>query len=237
MLGVKYYGHKPRKINMKLYVGFESTWSLRSWICAQISKLEINTHVLPLNGEGYKSNLIDITRTGFVPALDTGEFLISDSLAIAEYLNERSEGALYPNGIKERSIARSLVCELHSGFINLRTSCPFSTGVVNPANRDYKINSELERLDVIFSQAKNEFMFNTPTAVDAFYSILAYRLHAYGIIFSGEAGKYQKSLLNWSLLQRAIDVNIEWGSNARNSREEFTRGHALAKEEYDDTHP
>ena len=199
---------------MKLYACFESTWSLRAWICLHIAGIDFETRVLPLSGEGYKARLISTTRTGLVPALESEGILVSDSLAIAEYINEISKGALYPSEEKERSLARSLVCELHSGFLNLRKICPFSTGSVTPVRRSLEISLEIERVEEIFSKAQTEYLFSKPTVVDAFYSILAYRLHAYGIILSGKSGEYQSSLLKWSLLKQAIEVNAEWGRNA-----------------------
>jgi glutathione S-transferase len=85
---------------------------------------------------------------------------------------------------------------------------------VNPVVRSAAINQEVERIEVIFAQAQGEFMFSQSTIVDAFYAILAYRLQSYGISLSGRAGEYQHSLLNWSLLQRAIQENIGWGSSS-----------------------
>lgn len=199
---------------MKLYVGFESTWSLRAWICAHISGIEFETIVLPLNGKDYKSHLISTTKTGLVPALESGKALVSDSLAIAEYLNEISKGSLYPSDIDDRSVARSMVCELHSGFLNLRKNLPFSSGNVVPVKINDEIKREVERLEIIFSKAQTNYMFTKPTVVDAFYSILAFRLNTYGVNLSGKAGKYQRSLLDWPLLKKAIEENVGWGNNA-----------------------
>ena len=199
---------------MKLYVGFESTWSLRAWICAHLADIEFETIILSLSEKDYKSHLIAVTKTGLVPALESDDILVTDSLAIAEYLNEISKGSLYPNALSERSIARSLICELHSGFFNIRKNYPFSSGLVKAVESNSEINHELRRVEIIFSKAQTDYMFTKPTVVDAFYSILAFRLNAYGITFSGKAGKYQSSLLDWPLLKRAIEENISWGRKA-----------------------
>lgn len=196
---------------MKLYVGFESTWSLRASICAEISGTEVETIVLPLEGENFKSRLIELTETGLVPALDTGDVLISDSLAIAEYFNEISNGLLLPEQQRERALARSMVSELHSGFVGVRTHCPFSSTNVKPVKMTTKLEDELNRIEAIFLKAKSEFMFAKPSVVDAFYSVLALRLQTYGIVFQGKAGEYQHSLVDWSSLKKAVQKNIEWG--------------------------
>ncbi len=197
--------------SMKLYVGFESTWSLRALICAEIAGVEIECVVLPLEGEGFKPKLISLTGTGLVPALDTGTVIVSDSLAIAEYFNEISNGLLFPEQQLERAVARSMVSELHSGFGLVRANCPFSSVGVEPLETTTFIESELDRIEAIFSKAQAKFMFAKPSIVDAFYSILAYRLQSYGITFNGKAGEYQRSLVGWSCLKQAVQKNTEWG--------------------------
>ena len=196
---------------MKLTLGTDSTWSLRAWICSQIAQLNLEIIVIDLSCADYKSEIFKHSKTGLVPALNEGELHIHDSLAIVEYFNECSDGVLYPKSKNERALARSLSAELHSGFIALRTQCPFSLEQVVPLtsfNNDIK--SELARLESIFSLAKLPYMFNSAGIVDAFYAILAFRLKIYGITLTGKAGDYQESLLNWSTLQQAIKLAQSW---------------------------
>jgi len=196
---------------MELTVGTDSTWSLRVWICSQIAQLDIDVNIIDLTNSDYKSEILKRSVTGLVPSLNEGTFVIHDSLAISEYFNECSEGVLYPSSSSERALARSLCSELHSGFMNLRSQCPFSLGPVTPLlefNND--INNELIRIEKIFGSAQLPFMFNSPGVVDAFYSILAFRLKAYGIKLQGKAGEYQESLLNWSHLKQAIKQAHTW---------------------------
>ena len=72
------------------------------------------------------------------------------------------------------------------------------------------IDNELERVESIFKNATLPYMYESAGIVDAFYSVLAYRLQKYGIEFSGKAGEYQTSLLNWSLLKVAINQCQTW---------------------------
>ena len=72
------------------------------------------------------------------------------------------------------------------------------------------LDNELARLEQIFGSAQLPFMFNSAGIVDAFYSILAFRLKAYGINLRGKAGAYQESLLNWSNLKHAIKLAHSW---------------------------
>jgi len=196
---------------MELTVGTDSTWSLRVWICGQLANLDVEVNVIDLTDSDYKSEIFKHSVTGLVPSLNEGTFVIHDSLAIAEYFNECSNGALYPSSSSERAVARSLCSELHSGFMSLRSQCPFSLEHVTPLSElNNDIDSELTRIKEIFGAAHLPFMFNSAGIVDAFYSILAFRLKSYGIKLQGKAGEYQESLLNWSTLKQAITLAQSW---------------------------
>ncbi len=196
---------------MELTVGTDSTWSLRVWICSQLAQVDVKLNVIDLTNPDYKSEIFKHSATGLVPSLNEGTVAIHDSLAIAEFFNECSEGALFPSSSSERALARSFCSELHSGFTSLRSQCPFSLEKVTPLlefNND--ISNELSRIEQIFGSAHLPFMFNSAGVVDAFYSILAFRLKAYGIKLQGKAGEYQESLLNWSNLKQAIELAQSW---------------------------
>ena len=132
---------------MELTVGTDSTWSLRVWICCQLAQLDLEINVIDLTKSDYKSQIFKHSVTGLVPSLNAGDCVIHDSLAIAEYINECSEGALYPSSSDERALARSLCSELHSGFMNLRSQCPFSLVQV-PTLEEFNsdIDNELSRI-------------------------------------------------------------------------------------------
>ncbi|MBJ7536712.1 glutathione S-transferase [Marinomonas transparens] len=192
---------------MQLVVGTLSTWSSRAWICSQLAGVKLDLIWIDLSKSGYKTEVLKYAPTGLVPALLDDGLVVHDSLAIVEYLNELSGGALYPVDSSQRAIARSLCMEMHAGFMNLRSQCPFSLGAVAPlVDINDSIQIEISRVEAIFSQAKLPFMFEQAGAVDAFYAILAYRLQSYGIVLEGKAGEYQQSLLEWPLLQQAIKL-------------------------------
>ena len=109
-----------------LTVGTDSTWSLRAWICSQLAGIDVRVKVINLSKVNAKSYIREVSQAGLVPILKDNDLNIHDSLAIAEYFNECSENTLFPKSKSQRAIARSLCAELHSGFINLRSACPFS---------------------------------------------------------------------------------------------------------------
>lgn len=196
---------------MQLIVGTDSSWSLRAWICASLAGVDVKESVIDLAANQSSALLSQASATALVPVLCDGDIRIHDSLAIAEYLNEVSQGGLYPQQQQQRAQSRSLVAEMHSGFFALRSAMPFTleaasqTPVISDA-----IRAELTRVEAIFSNAQLPFMHTNPGVVDAFYAILAYRLNQYGIQLQGRAGDYQQSLLQWPLLQQAITKAKEW---------------------------
>lgn len=201
---------------MELVVGTESTWSLRAWLCAKMVNLDITEIVIDLSSHDAKAALLAHSPTGLVPVLKADDLVIHDSLAITEYINELTNGALYPLSLEDRAIARSLCAELHSGFTHLRTCSPFTLeSVPHVTDLPYEVQQELARIEAIFAQAEGEFMFSLPSAVDAFYSVMAYRLQSYGIYLMGDAGHYQQNLLSWPLLRLAIKTANEWRANTR----------------------
>ncbi len=197
--------------SMELIVGTDSTWSLRVWMCAKLAGVSIREQVIDLSSDHYKSKILTYSPAGLVPVLKNGPLVIHDSLAIIEYLNEYSNGTLFPVNQEERAVARSLCAEMHSGFMVLRAQCPFSlSDVALLAEPSEALKKEITRIEAIFEQATVPYMFDEAGAVDAFYAVLAFRLNAYGIRFQGRAGKYQQSLLRWSALTDVIKRANEW---------------------------
>lgn len=198
---------------MQLVVGTLSTWSLRAFICARLANIQPDLILIDLEKPGYKAEVLKYSPTGLVPALLVDDFVVCDSLAIVEYFNECSDGALYPREQSERAQARSLCMEMHSGFVSLRSRCPFTFEKIEPlADFNGVIQEDIERIKVIFAQAKGLFMFDKAGAVDAFFAILAFRLDIYGICLDGKAGDYQRSLLDWPLLKNTVASARHWSS-------------------------
>ncbi|GAA6169562.1 glutathione S-transferase N-terminal domain-containing protein [Sessilibacter corallicola] len=195
---------------MELWVGTESTWSIRAWLCAQIAQIPVDVKVIDLTSESDKQRLAGKSPSALVPILIDGETLIHDSLAIAEYLNEISHGALLPKDSRQRALVRSLCCELHSGFSHIRGQMPLSFAAVESVAENAELNREIDRITDIFFRAKRPFYSQEPGMFDAFYGVLAYRLNQYGVKLTGLAGQYQTDLLQWPLLQKSFDQARNW---------------------------
>jgi len=195
---------------VQLIVGNVSTWSMRAWICLKLANLDFEEVVVSLDVDNYKIKLSRISNSMLVPVLKVDELLIHDSLAIAEYANEVSDGALFPLQTSHRALARSLCSELHAGFTNVRSTYPFSWEASPVDSIAKEVESEIRRLTDIWSQAAGSFYFQKASVVDAYYSVLAYRLSQYGIVLEGSAGEYQRSLIEWPLFNSCIEQAKNW---------------------------
>lgn len=126
---------------MKLYDYYRSTACYRVRIALNLKKLEyekIPVHLVQQGGEQHLPAYRNINPQGLVPALDTGEGVLSQSLAIIEYLDEQyPEPPLLPANPIERAEARRLAqmiaCDIHP-LNNLR--------VLNQLKTQFKADDE-----------------------------------------------------------------------------------------------
>ncbi len=196
--------------NFQLIVAKPSTWSLRAWLCLKLADISFATQSVSHQTLEDKVAMQAHSETGLVPALNTDDFSLHDSLAIAELANElKPEAMLWPNEQILRARARALVCEMHSGFSEIRTQLPFFLGE-RKRYQLFSVKNELKRLENIWAQAQGNFYYSQAGIIDAFYAVMAARLYAYQIDLNGKAGDYQQSLLAWPLLQEGLATMETW---------------------------
>lgn len=104
---------------MKLYGYYRSSASYRLRIILNIKELHWDYRTVSLlEGEQEAAEFKAMNPLGLVPVLDTGEAVLAQSPAIAEYLEERyPEPALLPPEMlgraKVREMVHSIGCEIH----------------------------------------------------------------------------------------------------------------------------
>jgi glutathione S-transferase len=138
---------------------------------------------------------------GRVPVLVDGDVVVWDSLAISEYLAERHPG-LWPGDPAARAWARSISCEMHSGFGALRQEMSMDVRARRPGRRRSEpLLRDVARVERIWSETRSRFggggslLFGAFSIADAFYAPVAFRFRTYGVAPAGEAGEYMRSLL------------------------------------------
>ncbi|MGH7100560.1 MAG: maleylacetoacetate isomerase [Stellaceae bacterium] len=104
---------------MKLYGYFRSSAAFRVRIALNLKKLAYDAAFIHLQrNEQTRSEFLGINPQGLVPALEDGAALLTQSLAIIEYLDEtHPDPPLLPPGAVERARVRSLAqvvaCDIH----------------------------------------------------------------------------------------------------------------------------
>lgn len=147
------------------------------------------------------ANIKKYNPTGKVPALIDNDFLIWESAAIMEYLNERfPEKNMYPKDLKDRAIARALSMEMHAGFGKMRELLSFNIRN-NFTDFDYSPALEdINRVKRIWTEALTKsngpFLFGNFSIADAMYAPVVGRFKSYGVPVDGLVKSYCESMMN-----------------------------------------
>src|SRR5690606_5644944 len=105
---------------MKLFLGNKaySSWSLRGWLAARHSGLAFEEVTVPLYDEDWSNRREGdefAPSGGKVPILwDGDDIVVWDSLAIIDYLNEKTQGArgYWPEDMAARAMARAMAAAM-----------------------------------------------------------------------------------------------------------------------------
>ena len=199
-------GGPMKKTNLTLYIGDTnlSSWSLRPWLTLKHSGLDFSGVLIKLDTKSTAASLKKISPSGRVPVLVHDKTKIWDSLSICEYVAELAPKAnLWPTPPAHRAIARSLVCEMHSGFQSLRSQLSMDIQLrmkikhLTPATI-----SDIQRICHIWDHSirtnKGPYLFGKKFGItDAFYAPVVFRFQSYGIqIENKNVRKYMKSILD-----------------------------------------
>ncbi|MBR0574358.1 MULTISPECIES: glutathione S-transferase family protein [Pasteurellaceae] len=192
---------------MQLIIGDKnySSWSLRPWLLIKYFDLVFEEVNIPLYSPESPTLIKQHCPVQKVPVLNDKNLTIWDSLAICEYINDiYLNGKAYPNDIKQRFLAKSLVAEMHSSFINIRTQMSMD---IRANNKEYNKNCieltrEIERIDTIFANAKGEFLCGDFCIVDCFFAPIVFRFRTFNVKLSDKSQQYQKRLLTLPAMQQ-----------------------------------
>lgn len=201
---------------MFLYIGNKnySSWSLRAWLCAKYAGLDFEEVVIPIRTLESEQQISAISPSKKVPCLHHKGLIIWDSLAIAEYANELNPSAeLLPKDQAKRALARSIVCEMHSGFLDLRKEFPMNMKLKKPIAPSADARKNIDRILEVWQNCRSkfssegEFLLGKFSIVDAFFAPIVSRFVSYEIDV-GANQKYLESVINIPLYQ-------EWLKSAR----------------------
>jgi glutathione S-transferase len=193
----------------RLFIGTRrySSWSVRGWLAVRLAGLDVEEVVIPLAPQATAA-IKNASPSGMVPCLEHGGLRIWDSLAIGEYCAELNP-ALWPEARMARAHARSVTCEMHSGFRELRVAMPMNLG------RDFAGRgrtpgalADIARIEALWAECVaahgGPYLFGTSfTLADAFYAPVVARFLTWQPQLSGGGMAYVEAV-------RAHPLVAEW---------------------------
>jgi len=197
-----------------------SAWSLRGWLLCHLAGLEVEEKPVA-NDESNRAELLLLSPSVLVPRLTHEGASVWDTLAIAEYLNERfPEAQMLPKDRLARAHCRSISGEIHSGFTNLRSALPMNLKVKHESFPVFSgARPDIERIETIWKECLSKyggpFLFgDSPTIADAMYAPVTTRFNTYAVEPSPECAAYCQTIAAWAPM-------IEWKAGALAEPEEM----------------
>ncbi|MBH0112189.1 glutathione S-transferase family protein [Novosphingobium sp. YJ-S2-02] len=203
---------------MKLIIGNKnySSWSLRGWLACKQSGLHFDELTVPILGEDWehvKTSTSDLAPSqGKVPILWDGDAVVWDSLAIVDFLADKvGRDRFWPKDDAARAMARSMVAEMHSGYLALRRTLPMNVRkrLTLPGVPE-DVRDDVVRILTLWAEARarfgqgGPFLFGTFGAADVFYAPVVSRFLTYGIGVPGFAQAYMQAVWEHDWMQQWI---------------------------------
>lgn len=175
---------------LKLYLGadYVSAFAMSAFVALKEKQLSFELVTLDLKArENYLENYRDLSLTCKIPVLVHEGFALSESSAIAEYLEELIPDSkrIYPQDIKQRARARQLQAWLRSDLLVVRRERPFD--LVYFGKKDTSLSDEARAaVDRLFFVADRlleegaEHLFGDWSIADTDLAIMLNRLVANG---------------------------------------------------------
>ena len=183
-----------------------SSWSLRAWLLLKAFDVDFEEQFIDLLDPLAASVLQANSPTSKVPVLlqDNGDsdiIKIWDSLAIAIYTNDyliktdiwsghnsfetdNETKQPYPNLKTDRAYCQSIVAEMHSGFMGIRSDMPMNVIEKLRIEPTAACLNDIARIEYIFAECLanrpvDSYLFGGLTVADAFFAPIVLRLQTY----------------------------------------------------------
>jgi glutathione S-transferase len=198
-----------------------SSWSLRPWLVLNHFGFEFEEIKLPLDTPEFHRDVVQYSPSKRVPALIDGSVRIWDSLAIAEYLNEKIQGRAWPADTAARAVARAVSAEMHSGFAALRTHWPMKAVGTSQVELPAAGKDDVARVQQLWQECRSQYgargpwLFGDYSIADAMYAPVALRFRHYGArLVNATVDAYYQQLIQDPYLQSWIqDAELEVANN------------------------
>lgn len=200
---------------LKLVIGDYnySSWSFRPWIAAKQAGIAFEEILVRLDQPQTRSQIYSYSPSGKLPCLIDGDLVVWDSFAICEYLAELKP-SLWPADLKERTEARCICAEMHSGFLALRQSLPMNIKASNPfGSRSVDVKADIARIISIWEGCRERFAHRGPflfgefSIADAMYAPMVWRFTTYAVELPEASSAWLQTML-------ALPAMQEWKHRA-----------------------
>ena len=181
-----------------------SSWSLRPWLALRAAGIPFAELRIPLYRPESKAEILRHSPSGKVPALVEGGLVTHESLAICERAAELAPTAgLWPSDAAARSVARSISCEMHAGFLALRSLCPCNLRARATRALTPEAAADVARVTAIWKETRarfggaGDFLFGRFGIADAMFAPVVTRFRAWGIPFDPAVRGYAEAVLGF----------------------------------------
>ena len=189
-----------------------SAWSLRGWLLCRLAGLDV-TEKMVVNDAANRAELLLLSPSVLVPRLTWQGASVWDTLAIAEFLNERfPEAQMLPADPIARAHCRSISGEIHSGFTNLRSALPMNLKVRHDKFPVFSgARPDIERIEAIWLECLETyggpFLFGAqPTVADAMYAPVTTRFTTYAVALPHECSAYCRTIAEWAPMREWVEA-------------------------------
>ena len=204
---------------LKLIIGNKaySSWSLRGWLAVKQSGLPFEEITVPMFDENWDKRTEGdefAPSGGKVPILWDDQTVIWDSLAIIEWLADKTDRARYwPREDAARGMARSMAAEMHSSYPNLRRELSMNVRKTFPGRELAEpVKAEILRILELWAQARarhgngGPYLFGEFGAVDIMFAPVVTRFVTYSVPVPRFAAAYMETILDHAWMQQWIEA-------------------------------
>ena len=204
---------------LKIIVGNKrySSWSLRGWLAVKQSGLPFEEITVPMFDDNWSHRTEGdefAPSGGKVPILWDDKAVIWDSLAIVEWLADRTDRARYwPRDDAARGMARSMAAEMHSSYENLRRECSMNLRKrFPPKELAEAVRAEVIRILELWAEARarhgsgGPYLFGDFGAVDIMFAPVVTRFVTYSIPVPRFAAAYMETILDHAWMKEWIEA-------------------------------
>ncbi len=206
---------------LKLVIGSKnySSWSLRPWLALAHHDVTFEEVFVPLDQPDTRARILEYSPAGKVPILIDGDAKVWESIAILAHLGERfPEFDLWPKEFPARAHARSISCEMHSGFSHLRRHCPMNLRRRKKTALTPEVEADVTRVTEIWNDARKQhgtggdFLFGAFSAADCMYAPVATRIRSYEIPVDAVSAAYVDAIYALPAFRKWYDaaMNEKW---------------------------